>query len=245
MARKGVLRPRILSAIFGGYVLVIVIFAWYFATGPGSGYVYGPDLTRWVYMTYMLVAAALLSGIAAVSVGSARRLDRLIDEAESGGEFGDDLPERETIGPEEPEALPPPLREAPAGKDHVDQDIDELLVSLQEIETSADQTEEYVVEEVAAEPLPVRRLTSAGNWRAASNLERWKARRAEVPSYFAGPALLVIGILGICAAMLPGADAMLQTYSQLNTALILGIGYAYGGIAAYAGASVYAMLRKK
>ncbi len=246
MPGRGVLRPRNLAAIFGGFILVMAIVSWYFATGPGSGYRYGPDLTRWVYAAYLIAAAALLSGIGAVALGSMRHLDHLIEEAEV--ETMKDHPEAET-GPAEPEAseaLPPPLTEAPAEKDHVDQDIDELLVSLQEIETNAEQAEEEaVVEEAAGEPVAERPVFASGDTKASWNLEKWKRRRAEVPAYFAGPALIAIGIVGVCAAMLPGADAMLQTYNQLNTALILGMGYAYGGIALYAGLSVYAILRQR
>ncbi len=61
MARKRVLRPRTLGLIFGGYVVLIAIIAWYFATGAGSNYVYGPDMTRWAYTAYLVSAAALLS----------------------------------------------------------------------------------------------------------------------------------------------------------------------------------------
>lgn len=242
MARKRVLRPRTLGLIFGGYVVLIAIIAWYFATGAGSNYVYGPDMTRWAYTAYMLSAAALLSGIAVVAVGSTRHLDRLMEDAETGRSqmHSERMAPVETY---ESDALPPPLKEAPVGRDHVDQDIDDLLVSLQDIEASAgEQAEEFVMEEspVAA---PMHPVPAAMDWRAAGNLEKWKRRRAEIPSYFAGPAILAIAVLAICAAMLPGADAMLQTNHQLNTALILGIGYAYGGIGAYAAASVYAILR--
>ncbi len=227
-------------------MLFIAIIAWYFATGAGSGYVYGPDLTRWVYTTYMIVAAALLSGVAGVSVGSTRRLDRLIDEAEASRGAAHSERVEAPVDAGETDALPPPLREAPAGKDRVDQDIDELLVSLQEIETSAEHTEdEVVVEQVESARAEVREVVASGDWKASSNLDKWKRRRAETPAYFAGPAIFAIAIIAVCAAMLPGADAMLQSLTQLNTALILGMGYAYGGIAAYAGASVYAILRKK
>lgn len=249
MPGRGVFRPRVLAAIFGGFVLVIAIISWWFSTGPGSGYVYGPDLTRWVYATYLIVAAVLLSGIGVVAVGSMRHLDHLIDEAEMEAMKGNPGDGVELTEHEESEALPPPLREAPAGKDQVDQDIDELLVSLQEIETSAERAEEELVEEfveeVAEEPAAERRVFASAGKKASWTLEKWKRRRAEVPSFFAGPALISIGIIGVAAAMLPGADAMLQTYNQLNTALILGMGYTYGGIALYAALSVYAILRHK
>ncbi len=222
MPGRGILRPRVLAAIFGGYVLVIAIASWLFASGLEHPW-YPADLSRWVYAIYMIVAAALLGGIAVIAVSSMRHLDHLIDEAE--------LAEHE-----ESEALPPPLKEAPVSRDHVDQDIDELLVSLQEIETNAEQGEEPAVE---------RRVFAGAGWSASWILEKWKRRRGEVPSFFAGPAIMSIGIIGVCAAMLPAADAMLQSYYQLNTALILAMGYAYGGIALYAGLSVYAILRQK
>ncbi len=246
MARKGILRPRTLALIFGGYVLVVAIIAWYFATGTGSAYVYGADMTRWAFTSYMIVAAALLGGIGAAALGSTRYLDRMIERAETAHDARSRAPEYAPVAAHDPESLPPPLAEAPAGSDPVDQDIDDLLVSLQEIETGAgDEVEEVVVQETSVPAAAVHPVPEQMDWRMSQSLEKWKRRRAEVPSYFAGPALLSIAILGISAAMLPGADAMLQTYNQLNTALLLGIGYAYGGIAAYEAASVYAVLRKK
>lgn len=238
------LRPRVLGAVFGGFLLIIAVFSWWFAHGSGSSYVYGPDLTKWVYGIYLIGAAVLLSGVGIVAFSGMRHLDRLIEAAEVEAENTAPAGAFTEAEHEASDALPPPLKEVPAGKDHVDQDIDELLVSLQEIESSADQAEQVVVEEVVREPVQERTVL-AGPSRKSRSMEKWKKRRAEVPAFFAGPALVAVAIMGICAALLPGADAMLQSSHELNTSIILGIGYAYGGIALYAALSVYGILRRK
>jgi len=55
----------------------------------------------------------------------------------------------------------------------------------------------------------------------------------------------LVVILGISGAMLPAADGMLQSYHQLNTALILGIGYGWLGVGAYFAAALAGILKGK
>ena len=145
-----------------------------------------------------------------------------------------------------PDEVPPPLEDEPApGGDHVDRDIDELLVSLQEMEHEA------TVEEEPEEPAPM--LARAAKTQTARSEDREASQRASalqkkrdsVVSYFAGPALAAIGAIGISAAMLPGSDAFLQSYYELNTSLLLGLGYTFAGIAAYVAASILLMTRTK
>jgi type IV secretory pathway VirB2 component (pilin) len=239
MARSR-LRPRAVNGALGGYVLVIAIIAWWFANSPtGSGYAYGPETTRWALFAYMVTAGALLSGLAGVAVSAMRHMDRRIDAAE-----GAALPAPPEAEPDlSGEAPPPPLEETPEGRDHVDQDIDDLLVSLQEIETTAEGSEQ-VVEEVAEVPaMPAKAPRMAAPSTRA--LEALKLQRRQLPAFFAGPALAAIGIIAIGAMLLPGADALLQSWQQLNTAVILGIGYAYPGIALFTGIAFYAILRAK
>ena len=81
-----------------------------------------------------------------------------------------------------------------------------------------------------------------GREKVFPSLERWKARRAAVGAYFVGPALLNIGIIGICAVVLPGADVFLQVHNRLGTAIFLGMADSFGGVALTTGLSVYPIL---
>jgi hypothetical protein len=67
--------------------------------------------------------------------------------------------------------------------------------------------------------------------------------RRAVRSYVAGPAALAILFLAISGAMLPGTGGFLQTYHQLNTTLILGIGYGWAGLGAYTIAAISRAVR--
>src|SRR5437660_1290817 len=65
MARQ--LRPRVLAVGFGIYFAIIGIGSWQFAQSlPGPWY--PADITRWVYTTYMLVAAIFLVGLAGLGL---------------------------------------------------------------------------------------------------------------------------------------------------------------------------------
>ena len=65
MARQ--LRPRVLAVGFGIYFAIIAIASWQFAQSlPGPWY--DAPITRWVYTTYMLVAAIVLVGLAGLGL---------------------------------------------------------------------------------------------------------------------------------------------------------------------------------
>jgi hypothetical protein len=246
---RQLLRPRILAGIFGGHVLVIAVISVWFANGPGYFYQYGATVSEWVYAVYLLLAAVLLSVIGVVAAGSLRHLGDLILDVETKAEVERDTGERgpEDLGAMEYEGLPLPVLEGsrdedPMGVDPVDHDIDELLEALGAIETSAEEEEGIAVVEVPKPPELVPVSVSKSRPRSVQMLESWKKRRAAVAAYFAGPALILIGIIGACAIVLPGADGFLQGHAQFNTALMLGIAYSYWGIALYTGLSVYAIL---
>jgi hypothetical protein len=129
----------------------------------------------------------------------------------------------------------------------VDRDIDELLVSLQQMEDEAGTVEEEeVVEtappvEVAAEKASTVR--SVEDREAVQTLAALRSKRDAVLRYFMGPILASIAVIGLSGAMLPGSDAFLQSYYQLNTAILLGLGYSFAGVAAYVGASILLLVR--
>lgn len=242
MRTSKLFRPRTLTAIFGVYFLVMVIVAWY--SGTTLDYHYSVSATQFSLMAYLVAAAAILSGMGPATLGGLRHLDARIDRAERAfGGPGAAMEAEPGDAPEEAAAgshsLPPPLAEAPDQPDQTDQDIDELLVSLQEIETATEREVE-AVEEMSAAPPPRRAAPSRYSSAVLAELKR---RRERVPAFMAGPALVNIAVIGIAAAMLPGADQMLQSNSQLDTALLIGIGYSFIGIALYAFLSVYGIVR--
>src|SRR5205809_702678 len=56
------MRPRTLAVIFGAFFAVVAYFAWTFAAALKPPGWFPADITRWIYTTYMLVAAIFLVG---------------------------------------------------------------------------------------------------------------------------------------------------------------------------------------
>ncbi len=248
MVSERVFRPRTLSAIFGVYFLVMAIIAWY--SGETLGYHYTVDITRFTFTIYLVAGAVFLIGVLLAAVLGARSLDARIEKLERTAEPDGEVVEEVVLEEEATDAVPPPLEETagPSG-DHVDRDIDELLVSLQEMEQDAgtsDADEEVVTP--SREELPASRATRSSPVAPSSDSRRLamlRKKRNGLIGYVVGPALASIGAIGISAAMLPGSDAFLQTYYQLNTSLLLGLGYSFVGVAAYVAASLLTLLRSK
>lgn len=239
-------RPRTLAVLFGVYFLVMaLIAAW---AGLSLGYHYTVDITRWTFTIYLLVGAIFLVGTGLGAAWSARSLDARIEKLSGGDASDEEVVEEvvleETVGDD----VPPPLEDAPAGSgEHVDRDIDELLVSLQEMEQEAETVEEAESEEPGPKPARAAKAETprSEDRESARRATTLRQKRDSVVSYFAGPALVAIGAIGISAAMLPGSDAFLQSHFELNTGLLLGLGYSFVGIAAYVAASFLLLVRNK
>lgn len=247
MPSDRVARPRTLSIGFGVYFLLMAIIAWY--SGVALGYHYTVDITRWTFTIYLVVGAIFLVGIILAALWSVRYLDSRIEKLEGSADADADVPSEEAPVVEEsiPDDVPPPLEETPAPSgDHVDRDIDELLVSLQEMEQEAESTDEAAEPQ---EPEPVRAAVAkekrVSTLMGSRQLAALRKKRDGIAYYFGGPALAAIGAIGISAAMLPGSDAFLQSSFELNTSLMLGLGYTFVGIAAYVAASILLMTRTK
>jgi hypothetical protein len=248
MPSDRVSRPRTLSIVFGAYFLLMAIIAWFSA--GALGYRYSVDITKWTFTIYLLVGAVFLVGIVLAALWSMRYLDGRIQRFEGSEDAEVEAGEEFVVEEPMPDDVPPPLEEAPApGGDHVDRDIDELLVSLQEMEAEAETAAEPVE---AAEPAraPARKPAVGSEKRVSSLMESkqlatLRKKRDGIAYYFGGPALAAIGVIGMSAAMLPGSDVFLQSYWQLNTSLLLGLGYTFVGIAAYVAASILMMTRTK
>ena len=242
-------RPRTLAVLFGVYFLVMaLIAAW---AGLSLGYHYTVDITRWTFTIYLLVGAIFLVGIGLGAAWTARSLDARIESLSGADAPDDEVVEEVAVEEAVGDDVPPPLEDEPAPSgDHVDRDIDELLVSLQEMEQEAETVEEAEPEEPEEpEGRPARIAKTApprsADREAARRASALRRKRDSVVSYFAGPALAAIGAIGVSAAMLPGSDGFLQSYFELNTGLLLGLGYSFVGIAAYVSASFLLLVRSK
>ncbi len=238
-------RPRTLSLVFGVYFLLMAIIAWF--SSVALGYKYSVDITKWTFAIYLVVGAVFLVGILLAALWSMRYLDGRIDKLEGAADPDVEVESDEELVVDEPmpDDVPPPLEEtaAPAG-DHVDRDIDELLVSLQEMEAEAETAQEPAEIEAPARAA-VAREKRVSTLMESKQLAALRKKRDGVAYYFGGPALAAIGAIGLSAAMLPGGDQFLQTYYTFNTALLLGLGYTFVGIAAYVAASILLMTRTK
>ena len=125
------MRPRTLAIIFGAFFAAVAYFAWTFAAGlPPPGW-FDAGITRWIYTTYMLVAAIFLVGLGGLALSIRRSFARQIRDLEGRLQRGSSNPGYNY------NTLPPPLPDTTTSRDHVDRDIDELLESLSEVEASA------------------------------------------------------------------------------------------------------------
>ncbi len=237
-------RPRTLSLGFGVYFLVMALIAYW--AGTTLNYHYGVDITRWTFAIYLLVGAVFLVAIGLGAAWTSKSLDAQIEKLEGRSSTDDEVIEEVVVESSMGDDVPPPLEDAPAPSgDHVDRDIDELLVSLQEMEQEAETVEETEPEEPTPSRASARAEAPVKSRVDAKRASLLRKKRDSVLSYFTGPAVAAIGALGISAAMLPGSDAFLQTYFQLNTSLLLGLGYSFVGIAAYVTASFLLIVRNK
>ena len=226
MARP--IRPRVLAAGFGAYFVIIAIASYQYAQTLSTAW-YVADITRWIYTTYMLVAAVFLVGVGGLALSIRSSFSRQIHELDARlGVMVRGAPQ---------EALPPPLPDTPNVRDTVDRDIDELLESLSEVEATA--TREVQAMDLDTNPGIAGHEDDAG---LATRRERLLYRRKFLGRFLIGPAFVAALILGFSGIMLPGSDGFAQSYYNLNTALILGIGYSWVGVGWYVAVTVWALV---
>ena len=93
-------RPRTLAAGFGAFFVIVGFIAWTFVQNVSAPGWYPPDITRWVYSTYMILAGIFVVGLGGLGLSIRKSIAQRIRE----------LDER-TGMTREPmsEALPPPL----------------------------------------------------------------------------------------------------------------------------------------
>src|SRR5256885_10524511 len=228
------MRPRTLAIIFGAFFAVVGYFSWTFAaTLPAPGW-FDKSITRWIYTTYMLVAAIFLVGLGGLSLSIRRSFARRLRELEGRLQRGSSNPGYD--------ALPPPLPDTTSSRDHVDRDIDELLESLSEVEASAARDARAM--EMEPGGIPDVPTIEATDREIAVRRTRLIQRQRLLGRFVIGPAPASAFILGVSGMMLPGADGFAQSQFILNAALILGISYSWIGIGAYVAATVAALVSR-
>lgn len=223
-------RPRTLAAGFGLYFAIIGIAAWQFSQTLTTPW-YLSDISRWIYTTYMLVAAVFLVGLGGLALSIRSAFTRQIREIDA--RLGS------MVRGSSSESLPPPLPETQNLRDTVDRDIDELLESLSEVEATATREAQAMDSGGSVGRGSYVDPDDAG---LGSRRERLVQRRKFLGRYLIGPALVAAFILGLSGMMLPGSEGFAQYYHQLNTALILGIGYSWVGVGWYVAATVYGLV---
>src|SRR5213593_1750823 len=228
------MRPRTLAIIFGVFFGVVAYFSWTFAGSQTTPW-FPANITRWIYTTYMLVAAIFLVGMGGLALSIRRSFARQIRELE--GKL-----ERGSSNHPMSNALPPPLPDTTSSRDHVDRDIDELLKSLSEVEASAARDARAM--EMEPGGIPDVPTFEATDREIAARRTRLVQRQKLLARYTIGPAVASALILGVSGMMLPGADTFAQTSYALNTALILGISYSWIGVGAYIAATVAALVSR-
>src|SRR2546428_3371552 len=123
------MRPRTLAIIFGAFFAVVGYCSWTFAaTLPAPGW-FDKSITRWIYTTYMLVAAIFLVGLGGLSLSIRRSFARQIRELEGRLQRGSSNPGYD--------ALPPPLPDTTSSPDQVDRDIAGVLERLRAVGAGA------------------------------------------------------------------------------------------------------------
>src|SRR5712691_7540195 len=228
------MRPRTLAIIFGAFFAVVGYFSWTFAAALAPPGWFPADITRWIYTTYMLVAAIFLVGLGGLSLSIRRSFARQIRELEGRFQRGSSNPGYD--------ALPPPLPDTTSSRDHVDRDIDELLESLSEVEASAARDARAM--EMEPGGVPDVPTIEATDHEIAVRRTRLVQRQKLLGRFTIGPAAASAFILGVSGMMLPGSDGFAQSQFVLNAALILGISYSWIGIGAYVAATVAALVSR-
>ena len=226
--------PQIQAAIFGLYFLFVMFIAWTFSAGLATPW-FGTEFSRWVYTAYLLASAVFLAGMGILAFQIQNHLGKRIRELnrQLGSLYWDWAPNETSE-----EAV---VSSSPESDDH---DLDEMLVTVGEAQT--EEVQEVLMNssiEAAEEDAPVEiSLVTVAQPTLVRRRERLKARAAYLTSFLKGPMIVAVGIFGISAVMLPGTEAMVQSFHQLNTTLILGFAYGWAGLAAYFASAILSIV---
>lgn len=234
---RRIIRPRTFAALFGGYFAAVGVASWTFASGLSFAW-YPPDLSRWVYSTYFVGSAVLLLGLTVIGYVVQSAFDRRAREV---NERIQETRAQGSVVPPELQILASPSDVAGAEPDDIETTMTELVRLESDVapEGEADMGETMVLlQSQRAEAVAL----STQDRRLLRRRESLKLRQEFIVKFLAGPAVSASVILSVSGMLLPGADGFLQTYHQLNTALVLGFAYSWPGIGAYLVASILALL---
>ena len=222
-------RSHALSAAFGAYVVLLIAAVLVLPRDLTSGW-YDVTMVRWIVSGYAvlgaLVLACVCTGAVALQSSWERRLGELRDN-ERRMRF--DL--RRAARSEAVLVRPREAGRASAGPS--DEDVEQLLLEL------GDVTQMAGAAAIPDEELAARldhRITPAGLRLVQGEIQRLEAARSRVAAAAVGPAIASIGFLGVCAALLPGAEGVLQTSDLLRTLIVVGGLGCFLGLPAYAAA---------
>lgn len=235
--RSRLFRPRVLALVFGTYTVVVLFAAWMFGTRLEVPW-YGPELSRWVYMTYIVSSAVFLCGTGVLAFKIIDAFEARVREVNR--ELGQFLWNQGVIVPPAASADSPDEEGTAESDEPFGADLEELLEVLGEAQTEA--VQEVLVNSSGGAKGTGDAVEEAREAIMQRDLLRRRAglRRHEeyLLRFLVGPVGVAAGILGISMVMLPATDVMLQSNFGLNAALILGFAYVWVGVAAYFGVSV-------
>ena len=216
-------RPILIHSAFAAVFAVIAIFAWATAEGTTASW-FSAGLSSEAYAASLIGAVVVAIALATATVSHLGRLEdarrgialRIAEMPEA-----DLLPTGEaTLVTSEAIKMMPPS----------DEEVDDLLTTLATPVPGAPPGMEI---EITGTLVEVSAALTAARTRKelmkALLIERARveaAREAAAPS-IAGPIVVALLFASVAGAMLPGSDSFAATHFQLNTGLILFLGYGW------------------
>jgi len=216
-------RPILVHSAFAIVFAFIAIFAWATAEGTTLSW-FSPDLSSQAYVASLIGAVVVSIALATATVSHLGRLEdarrgialRIAEMPEAGL-----LPTGEaTLVTSQAITMMPPS----------DEEVDDLLTTLATPVSGAPPGMEI---EITGTLVEVSAALTAARTRKelmkALLIERARveaAREAAAPS-IAGPIVIALLFASMAGAMLPGSDAFAASHFQLNTGLILFLGYGW------------------
>jgi len=227
--------PFVLTVFFGILFAGIADLAWLTATGSTAPWFTGA-VSAQVYtstLTTATIATLILASLAASKLG-------LLDSrarAAAGRQVDD-----RANAPRLPVEVPRSVVLAPSRTTRAE-GLDQIL---SELERFAEGPMVEVRDRQSGDPVPmsfaasVPRTAGAGRGRGLPTATRDALRRARglVWQTVAGPLAVFLIFISVAGAMLPGTGAFAQTHFQLNTALILFLGYGWPFLVAWTVAAI-------
>lgn len=205
------LRVGDLAAIFEVYLLAVGLGALWTAIGTSEPW-YLETLSLWAYATTLVASTVLVSMLVLAGVFIVRT-----GRPETAGQLV---------------TASSPRRTPEASTGGANPDIERLLQSLDH--AASGETSPGAVLTTVRERVEVRATPTSPE---PESLRRGRAQRVWLT--LAGPCITSVLFAGISAAFLPGVGGFLQTNYVINTFFILTFAYGWGGLIAYAAASLF------